>query len=101
TEAVWRLSGRRQCSECRSIFHVSEVPGIDDKCSVCGHALTKRKDDEEKTILSRLATYHFMTEPIAAYYRQRGVLLTLNAEQPIQLLFEELVKKMAKLGFVA
>ncbi len=41
-----------------------------------------------------------MTEPMAAYYRQRGVLLVVNGEQPVPSLFEELTRKIGKLGFV-
>ncbi|MDO8584329.1 MAG: nucleoside monophosphate kinase [bacterium] len=101
-EAVRRLSGRLQCVHCHSVFHISEVPpAMKEQCSVCGTKLVRRKDDDEVTIRHRLATYHFMTEPIAAYYRERGVLLAVNAAQSIPLLFEELVRKMAKLGFVA
>jgi hypothetical protein len=40
-----------------------------------------------------------MTEPLVTYYRQRGVLLLVNGEQSIQYVFEDLINKMAKLGF--
>ena len=59
--------------------------------------LDKRFSEDEAR--RKLALYHFMTEPIASYYRQRGVLLALNAGQTIEQLQEELIKKMAKLGF--
>jgi len=95
--AIKRLAGRRQCPVCRAVFHVSEVPTLNNRCTLCGHVLAKRKDDEEETIRRRLAFYHFMTEPMASYYRQREVLLSVNAEQSIKLLFEELVKKIEKL----
>jgi adenylate kinase len=100
-ESVRRLLGRQQCPACRAIFHLEEappsVPGI---CSLCGHALITREDDKEEVIRNRLAVYHFMTEPLAGYYRQRGVLLAVNGEQPIHELFAELVRKIIKLGFV-
>ena len=60
-----------------------------------------RADDTEEVIRNRLANFHFMTEPLAAYYRQRGVLLTINGEQPIPYVFEDIMKKIAKLGFTA
>jgi len=47
-----------------------------------------------------LAAYHFMTEPLASYYRQQGVLLAVKGEQPVPSLYEELVRKIRKLGFV-
>jgi len=101
-EAVRRLMGRRQCVHCRSIFHVEAAPSaLPDRCALCGHELVKRDDDREDVIRQRLMAYHFMTEPLAAYYRQRGVLLAVNGEQSIPFLFQELVKKMEKLGFTA
>lgn len=99
-EAVRRLLGRRQCTGCRSIFHVEDAPPVvPDQCTFCGKPLVRREDDYEETIRARLSAYHFMTEPLASYYRQRGVLLALQAGQPLPFLFEELIKKMAKLGF--
>ena len=99
-EAVRRLVGRRQCLHCRSIFHVKSAPSaLPGRCALCGHPLMKREDDREDIIRERLAAYHFMTEPMAAYYRERGVLLAVNGAQPIPFLFEELVSKMARLGF--
>lgn len=98
--ALRRLLGRLYCPACRSVFHELEsppaIPGI---CSVCGGPLKRRDDDQEETIRHRLMAYRFMTEPMTTYYRQRGVLLSVNADQPIPFLFQELIKKMAKLGF--
>lgn len=99
-EALKRLTGRRQCPKCGAIFHVdSAPPALGDKCQQCGRKLIKRDDDKKEVIERRLASYHFITEPLSTYYRRRGVLLAVKAEQPIPFLFEELVKKMAKLGF--
>jgi adenylate kinase len=64
-------------------------------------AVKRQPKRQEESVRRELAVYHFMTEPLASYYRQRGVLLAVNAEQPSASLFEELVRKMAKLGFVA
>jgi adenylate kinase len=101
TEAVRRLLGRRQCAKCKYVYNVTEAPpAIENVCSVCGGVIVKRADDTEDVIRRRLATFHFMTEPLASYYRQRGVLLVVNGEQSIPYVFEDLVKKMAKLGFV-
>lgn len=95
-----RLLGRQQCSGCRAIFHEVATPlpkiGI---CPLCGSALHCRLDDREEVIRLRLAEYHFMTEPLASYYRQKGVLLAVNGDQGIESLFVELQKKVEKLGF--
>ncbi len=98
--AVKRLGGRLQCEKCRELFHESILPKSDrGHCTVCGGKLRKRDDDKEAIIRKRLAAYRFMTEPMARYYREKGVLLAVNGGQDIPDLFEELVKKTTRLGF--
>lgn len=98
--AVNRLSGRLQCQGCRELFHESLLPKeTGHRCTFCGGTLAKRDDDKEAIIRKRLAAYRFMTEPIAGYYRQKGVLLAVNGMQSVDELFEELVKKTHRLGF--
>ena len=99
-EAVRRLTGRLQCTNCKQVYHKSDAPPIKPNvCVMCGGKLIRREDDTEEIIRHRLATYHFMTEPLAAYYRQHGVLLTINGEQAIPYVFEDILKKLAKLRF--
>lgn len=99
-EAVSRLSGRLQCTVCKQTYHLEHSPPIrKGVCAVCGGALVRRSDDTPAVIRKRLATYHFMTEPLARYYRERGVLLTVNGEQAIPYVFEDIIKKIEKLGF--
>ncbi len=99
-EALRRLRGRWQCPACHTLYHeVHAPPAVPGKCSVCGAALVQREDDKDALIRQRLAAYHFITEPLAGYYRQRGVLLSVQAEQPIPLLCKELLRKMGRLGF--
>lgn len=99
-EAVRRLVGRRQCKDCKFVYHLTDAPPVKpDICSLCGGPLIKRADDTEDIIRQRLAAFHFMTEPLASYYRQQGVLLTINADQTIPDVFADLIKKMARLGY--
>lgn len=74
-----RLSGRRQCRECSTIFHLKFVPpkreGICDKC---GGELYQRDDDKPEAIKERLAIYRSETMPIADYYEKAGILVTVD-----------------------
>ncbi len=100
-EAVRRIQGRWQCLDCRSVYHTQDAPPFrHGRCTLCGQKLSRREDDHEEPIRLRLAAYHFMTEPLASYYRQRGALLAVNAEQSAVMLFAELTRKMTRLGFV-
>lgn len=100
-EVIKRLNGRWQCPECKSVYHETEAPpakkGI---CALCGKKLIRREDDKEEVIKQRLKAYHYMTAPLANHYRQRGTLLVINGAQPIYYVFEDIIKKIAKLGFI-
>ncbi|MDF1496638.1 MAG: nucleoside monophosphate kinase [Patescibacteria group bacterium] len=100
-EAVIRLSGRKQCVKCKTIYHDKYAqPAKKGFCSLCGEPIVQRADDTEKVIMQRLKAYHLLTAPMASYYRQKGILLTVNGEQPIQYVFEDIINKIAKLGFL-
>ena len=47
-------------------------------------ALEHRSDDTEEVIDRRLALYHDVTTPIIALYRQRGILVTVDAMRPAE-----------------
>lgn len=100
-EAVRRLGGRTQCVNCKTVYHEQySPPAKKGKCSLCGEAVVQRADDTAEVIKQRLKAYHLLTAPMAAHYRQKGILLTINGEQPIQYVFEDIINKIAKLGFL-
>ncbi|MEG1799226.1 MAG: adenylate kinase, partial [Synergistaceae bacterium] len=39
----------------------------------------QRDDDKESVIRNRLAVFHEQTAPLIAYYRNKGILLTVDA----------------------
>jgi adenylate kinase len=97
-----RMLGRLFCNACYAVYHEEYVPLVKaGVCTICGGDVSRRADDaDDGSVRDRLLAYHFMTEPLVTYYRQQGVLLSVNADQPIPFLFQELVKKLTKLGFV-
>lgn len=97
-----RMLGRLYCEVCQAVYHEEYVPLLKGgTCTVCAGRVKRRPDDaDDGSVRDRLLAYHFMTEPLVTYYRQQGVLLSVNADQPIPFLFQELVKKITKLGFV-
>ncbi len=79
-EIIKRLSGRRVCRGCGASFHVIfEKPAVADKCDKCGGELYQRDDDKEEVIANRLNVYTEQTEPIINYYKQTGLLKSINA----------------------
>ncbi len=74
-EVASRLTGRRSCPKCGSVYHVRfHPPETEGQCDEgCGE-LTIREDDTEAVVRQRLATYHEQTKPLSTYYRQKGLL---------------------------
>ena len=83
-EIVARLSARRTCPVCGTIYNLKFDPPAGDatRCSRngCAGVLVQRPDDNEDTIRQRLVVYHQMTEPIIAFYRERGVLKSIPGD---------------------
>ncbi len=74
-----RLSGRRQCRRCGTIFHLKFVPPKQEGvCDRCGGELYQRDDDKPEAIKERLAIYRSETMPIAQYYDMAGVLVSVD-----------------------
>lgn len=82
---VDRMAGRRTCKNCSQTFHiVSNPPKQEDICDFCGGELGIRKDDAPETVLGRLQVYHRETEPLKAFYAQRGKLKTVDNQPSIE-----------------
>ena len=80
-EIVRRLGGRRTCPN-GHVFHVEfDPPEREGVCDVCGEELTIRDDDKPEVIKHRLTQYREKTEPLVAWYEERGVLDRVNGEQ--------------------
>jgi len=56
----------------------------------------KRDDDKEELIKKRLEQYHDETEPLVEYYRPRGIVHKINANRPVQEIFNDIVKIIEK-----
>ena len=81
---VNRMAGRRTCPSCGATFHVSHNPPKQEGvCDNCGASLIIRPDDDPKVVQGRLQVYHEQTEPLIAFYRQRGLLKTVDGEKPL------------------
>ena len=82
---VRRMSGRRTCKDCSATFHVeNNPPKVEGKCDFCGGELTIRADDAPETVKKRLETYHRDTEPLKAFYAERGKLRTVDNQPSIE-----------------
>ncbi|GIV15107.1 MAG: adenylate kinase [Armatimonadota bacterium] len=75
-----RLGGRRTCPQCGANYHVVTMPPkVDGRCDRCGAELVLRPDDALDAIHKRLEVYREQTEPLVAFYSQRGMLERIDA----------------------
>ncbi len=89
---VDRLSGRRTCENCGAVYHVeSDPPKVDGICDKCGGKLIQREDDKADAIARRLALYDNSTRPLLDYYRAKGVLVTVDGDQHIDKVTEDIL----------
>jgi adenylate kinase len=83
---VQRITGRFTCAACGEGYHddfkPTKVAGICDNCG--GTKFTRRPDDTEEVVRSRLKAYHAQTEPLIGYYGGQGKLRTVNGMAGIE-----------------
>ncbi|PWC43818.1 adenylate kinase [Azospirillum sp. TSO22-1] len=87
-----RITGRYTCAKCGKGYHDSfEKPAVEGVCDVCGSTEFKRRaDDNAETVKTRLDQYHAQTAPILPYYRERGVLKSVDGMADIDVVTEQI-----------
>ena len=87
-----RLTGRRTCSLTGKLLNVYFSPQEElDECTNAGGELVQREDDNEETISNRLNVYRENTEPLIEFYARRDKLTRIDAEGPIDEVYERFV----------
>ncbi len=87
---VRRMVGRRVCKGCGATFHVEfNAPKVEGICDVCGTPLIQRADDTEETATNRLSVYDNNTAPLLEFYAKQNILKTVNGDQPLDKVFED------------
>ena len=70
---IARLTGRRQCPRCGTLYNVSSHPSrVEGVCDLDGETLVIRDDDREAVIRGRLEAYERQTRPVLDYFRTSG-----------------------------
>ena len=98
-EIVQRLSGRRTCGQCKSVFHVTErPPKVEAVCDHCGGRLFQREDDRPEAITVRLEAYERSTAPLIQFYKNLGLLLPVVAKGTPDEILARTMEKLGELG---
>jgi adenylate kinase len=92
---VKRVVGRRMCKACGHVFHMEfSPPKIQGVCDVCGGELYLRADDTAEKVRVRLNEYAHNTEPVAAYYEQRGIVREVDGVGGIDEVYSRVVSAL-------
>lgn len=90
-----RITGRRICKNCDEIYHIKNHPSkTEGICDKCGGELYQRKDDTIESLSVRLDEYKKSTEPVLAYYEAKGQLVRINADQPIDKVWSDVLEAL-------
>jgi adenylate kinase len=80
TALVQRITARSTCGACGEVYNDFTRPiPADGKCSNCGGTeFSRRADDNEESLKTRLMEYYKKTSPLIGYYYHAGDLKPVN-----------------------
>ncbi|HSL88786.1 MAG TPA: adenylate kinase [Ignavibacteriaceae bacterium] len=100
-EIVSRLSNRRACKECGTIFNIKEIERLNN-CPKCNaeNSFYQRNDDTEQVIRHRIKIYNSETKPVLGYYEKNGKAIAINGLGSILEVNEEIKEALEKRNII-
>ena len=98
--ALKRTLGREICPKCKKTYNRLtgvNAPLKDGICNDCGVELTTRNDDNEETFKKGFSMFIENCTPVIEYYRNKGILIELNANgsaDDTMKEFENIIRKL-------
>jgi adenylate kinase len=94
---IERISGRFACAQCGAGYHDRfKQPAVAGLCDVCGsREFVRREDDNAETVRARLDAYNAQTAPLLPYYRDQGLLITIDGMAGIDEVTAQIFEKIA------
>lgn len=97
-ELLRRITGRRSCPVCKSIYNVYTNPPKDGAgCDHEGAILEQRADDTEEIFHERMRTYEAQTAPVVDHYRALGRFEEMDGELAVEVVTARIVAALARL----
>jgi adenylate kinase len=90
---VRRITGRATCADCGEVYNDATKPiPADGKCSACGGTrFSRRADDNEESLRTRLLAYYKQTSPLVGYYHAKGLLHRVDGMGEVDAVSAEIV----------
>ncbi|MFO7524237.1 MAG: adenylate kinase [Ignavibacteriaceae bacterium] len=100
-EIVSRLSHRRACKVCGTIFGLKEIEGL-DSCPICNakKSFYQRNDDTEEVIRHRLNIFNTSTRPVLGYYEAQNKAISINGLGSIDKVNQEITEALEKRSII-
>lgn len=77
--AFRRILERKKCEKCGKAYGIDFPSKVENVCDDCGGKLLIRTDDTKETLKSRIDTYKKNSKEIIQYYKNAGILKTVDA----------------------
>ena len=97
--ALKRTLGRVICPQCKRTYNVLtgvNAPKEENLCDDCHVELTTRNDDNEETFKAGWAAYQKNCAPVIEYYREKGILIELDASRTPEETMEQFEKLIGR-----
>lgn len=95
---ISRIENRRVCRDCGAVYNLISQPSmVEGVCDKCGGELYQRADDNRERLLVRMQEYRNETEPVLDYYREKGLVVDVDASQSIEEVWQDIQDVLAGL----
>lgn len=95
-ELVSRLSGRRVCKSCGSVYHISSKPTKQENvCDSCGGEVYQRSDDKAEVIEERLRVYSQQTAPVKEFYYKLGKVVEVDGGKSTEEVYKQVLAQIS------
>ena len=88
--AFKRILERKKCEKCGKMYGIDFPPKVENVCDVCGGKLVIRTDDTKETLKARIDTYKKNSKEILEYYKNKGLLKTIDSSSHPERMVEEI-----------
>lgn len=96
-DIIKRLSGRRVCASCQSIYHVDALPAGTTVCSKDSGRLLQRADDMPEAVSVRLDLFEANFSPLMHFFEEKRLLFTVDGSKEPEVVFRRLLEVVDQL----
>jgi adenylate kinase len=95
-EAAYRLAKEVGSIELQAVVHLDVPPEELTRRLRARDNQERRIDDAEDVVAHRLEVFLSETEPLLGFYRERGIVLTVDGDQAVEDVFSDIVAGLAR-----